>query len=95
MAASSSSVGSDLGTQKGFCGDKEDVMEYHRFKTWCSNKMMTMDKLPKTARGAFVMTLLSGKALECVEHLDMSEYQCQDGEKVIWKVFDARFIQIP
>ena len=56
---------------------------------------MSMDKLPKTARGAFVMTLLSGKALECVEHLDMSEYQCQDGEKVIWKVFDARFIQIP
>ena len=66
-------------------------MEYRRFKTWCSNKMMTMDKLPKTARGAFVMTLLSGKALECVEHLEMTEYQCEGGDETIWKLLDQRF----
>eukprot|EP00435_Cladocopium_sp_Y103_P029768 s480_g7.t1 len=91
MAASASTSGFDPGTHKGFSGEKEDVLEYRRFKTWCSNKMLTMDKLPKTARGAFVMTLLSGKALECVEHMDMTEYQCEGGDLAIWKLLDARF----
>eukprot|EP00435_Cladocopium_sp_Y103_P025163 s1174_g6.t1 len=50
-----------------------------------------ISKLPQAARGAFVMTLLSGKALECVEHMEMSEYQCEGGDLAIWKLLDARF----
>ena len=88
MAASSSG---ETGPFKVFTGDSEDSEEYKRFKTWCTNKMLTMDKLPARARGAYVYTLLAGKALECVEHLDMSEYQVEEGDKVIWTLLDERF----
>lgn len=83
--------GSDQGPLKNFSGDKEDVLEHKRFKTWACDKMMTMDKLTKEDRGAYVMTLLSGKALECVQHLGMSEYQCEGGDTKIWKLLDERF----
>lgn len=55
------------------------------------NKMLTMDKLGDNARGAFIMTLLSGKAYETVEHVDPKEYQKKDGDQLLWQLLDARF----
>ena len=88
--ASSSSTG-DFGAVRVFSGEAEDSREYKRWKTWCMNKMLTMEKLGETARGAFIMTLLTGKAYETIEHLEPSEYQKKDGDQVIWKLLDARF----
>ena len=74
-----------------FSGDNEDSEEYRRFKVWCTNKMITMEKLPAKARGAYVYTLLGGKALECIEHLSMEDYHIEQGDEVIWKLLDQRF----
>ena len=77
-----------------FSGDNEDAKEYKRWKTWVANKLLTLsDKVPKEAHGAYVYTLLSGKALECVEHLDPAEYQKEDGQAVLFKLLDQRFPQ--
>ena len=63
-------------------------------KPWVANKLLTLsDKVPKEAHGAYVYTLLSGKALECVEHLDPAEYQKEDGQAVLFKLLDQRFPQ--
>ena len=51
------------------------------------------EKMPKEARGAYVYTLLLGKALECVEHLDPEAYQKADGETVLFQLLDQRFSQ--
>eukprot|EP00435_Cladocopium_sp_Y103_P073746 s182_g45.t1 len=37
------------------------------------------------------MTLLTGKAYECVEHLEPTDYQKKDGDALIWKILDSRF----
>ncbi len=59
-----------------------------------SNKLMTIkDKVGEEARGAYVYTLLSGKALEAVEHLEPQEYQKKQGEDVILRILDQRFPQ--
>ena len=84
---------SDHGGLKYFSGDSEDQKEYRRWKAWVQAKMLTLDKMPKEARGAYVFTLLSGKALECVEHLEPAKYQTADGEKVLFELLDARFPQ--
>ena len=55
---------------KGFSGENEDGREYKRWKTWVKNKFLTLDKLPESSRGAYIYILLSGKALEAVEHLE-------------------------
>ena len=34
------------------------------------NKILTLDKMAESSRGAFIYTLLGGKALEAVEHLE-------------------------
>ena len=39
---------------------------------------------PETSHGAFIYTLLSGRALETVEHLEPGDYQKKDGDKVLW-----------
>ena len=78
---------------KYFSGDDGDHREYRRWKQWVQSKMMTMDKLPKEARGAFVFTLLSGRALDVVEHLSESEYQKEGGEKVPFELLDQRWPQ--
>eukprot|EP00435_Cladocopium_sp_Y103_P013904 s3466_g3.t1 len=89
----SSQSSEQSGPVRFFSGDTEDSKEYKRWKTWCCNKLMTLDKLPKNARGSYVYTLLSGKALEAIEHLEPSAYQCDGGDDVIWKLLDARFPQ--
>ena len=89
--ASSSSVEA---TGRVFTGDTEDALEYKRWKTWILNKLLTLEsKVPEAARGAYVYTLLGGKALDCIEHLDPSEYQKSGGEKVILDLLDRRFPQ--
>ena len=72
-------------------GENEDYKAYRRWKLWLSNKLLTLDKLPKEAYGSYMFTCLSGKALEAVEHLDVSEYQKEGGDKVLWKLLDQRF----
>ena len=81
------------GSFRYFSGDNEDAREYKRWKVWAMNKMITMDKLGEAARGPFIYTLLSGKALEAVEHVKPEEYQTKGGDQVLWKLLDARFPQ--
>eukprot|EP00435_Cladocopium_sp_Y103_P025542 s52_g6.t1 len=76
-----------------FSGESEDTKEYRRWKVWVQNKLLTLDKLPSSAKGAYIYTLLSGKALECVEHLDPKDYQIEKGEDVLWSLLDQRFPQ--
>ena len=91
--AGASNDGANGGPVRYFAGEDEDPKEYRRWKTWVQNKLLTMDKLPKEAKGAYIYTLLAGKALECVEHLDASAYQCAEGEKELWRLLDLRFPQ--
>ena len=81
------------GSVRCFSGEDENVKEYRRWKTWVQNKLLTLDKLPKSARGSYIYTLLSGKALETVEHLKSEDYQKEGGEQVLWDLLDARFPQ--
>ena len=92
MHAASSST-SDHGGLRFFSGETEDNKEYKRWKNWVLAKMLTLDKMPKEAKGAYVFTLLSGKALECVEHLDPSAYQKEGGEKVLFDLLDQPFLR--
>ena len=86
------SDGGGSGSLKYFSGDGDtDHKEYQRWKTWTRNKMLVMDKLPKSARGSFVWTLLHGRALEVVEHLKPEEYQKDGGEEVLFALLDQRW----
>ena len=92
--ASSSSGPVDLGGSRVFSGEEECGKEYRRWKVWVSNKLLTLkEKIPNTATGAYVYTLLAGKALEAVEHLEPETYQVADGEKALFKLLDERFPQ--
>ena len=70
-----------------------DTSAGRRWKQWVQSKIMTMDKLPKAAHGAFIFTLLQGKAMEVVEHLRESEYQEEGGDKVLLDLLDKRWPQ--
>ena len=84
----------DSSTSRVFSGEDEDAREYKRWKTWVTNKLMTLDsKVPAKAHGAYVYTLLAGKALECVEHLTPEQYQKEGGETVLFQLLDSRFPQ--
>lgn len=88
-------MSSELGnSMKYFSGKHTDWREYRRWKQWAQNRMMTMDKLHKEARGSFVWTLLQGKALEVVEHLKPEKYQVDGGEKVLFELLDRRWPEI-
>ena len=88
MAASSGQFDPD-GT-RALSGEDEDGKEYRRWKVWVTKKLLTLiEKLLKDARGAFLYTMLSGKALEAVEHLDPSEYQCADAKKKIFSFLEG------
>ena len=90
MAASSGQF--DPGGVRVFSGEDEDGKEYRRWKVWVTNKLLTLaEKIPKDARGAYVYTMLSGRALEAVEHLEPTEYRCPDGEAKIFQLLDVRF----
>ena len=81
------------GSVRYFSGDAEDSKEYKRWKVWAKNKLLTLDKLPESSHGAYIYTLLSGKALEAVEHLEPSTYQKAGGADVLWELLDSRFPQ--
>ena len=91
MATPSTSSTTETGPMRTFSGESEDGKEYRRWKTWVLNKMVTIDKLAESSRGAFIMTLLTGKAYEAVEHLEFADYHKKDGDEIIWKLLDARF----
>ena len=93
MASSSSALANDSAWAKGFSGENEDGREYKRWKTWVKNKFLTLDKLPEASRGAYIYTLLSGKALEAVEHLEPESYQKKEGDALLWSLLDKRFPQ--
>ena len=94
MSSSGASGGDGPGGAiRCFSGEDEDVKEYRRWKTWVQNKLLTLDKLPKNAKGSYIYTLLSGKALETVEHLKAEDYQKEGGEQTLWDLLDARFPQ--
>ncbi|CAE7202177.1 TY5A [Symbiodinium sp. CCMP2592] len=76
-----------------FSGDDGDHREYRRWKQWIQSKIPTMDDLPKEARGAFIFTLLQGRALEVVEHLKPEEYQKDGGDRVLLELLDKRWPQ--
>eukprot|EP00435_Cladocopium_sp_Y103_P063091 s117_g24.t1 len=77
-----------------FSGEDEDGKDYRRWKVWMTNKLLTLgEKITKDTGGAYVYTTLSGKALEAVEHLEQSEYQCADGEKKIFELLDVLFLR--
>ena len=78
QASSSSGATAEIsGGLRHVSGENEDAKEYRRWKLWVS----TLDKVAAEARGPYVFTLLIGKALGAVEHMDPSVYQCKDGEK--------------
>ena len=88
------SPGEQHGGLRQFSGEDEDSREYKRWKVWVTNKLLTLgDKCPAEARGAYVYTLLSGKALECVEHCDPALYRKKNGEDVLFALLDKRFPQ--
>ena len=93
MASSSTGVDGPGGSIRYFSGESEDALEYKRWRNWVANKLLTLDKLPKEAYGPYIYTLLSGKALECVEHLDTADYQKSGGDQVLLQLLDSRFPQ--
>ena len=71
MSTMAGAMGLSGGSARVFSGENEDGKEYKRWKVRVTNKLLTLDsKVSEKARGAYVYTLLSGKALECVEHLE-------------------------
>ena len=68
------------GPLRYFSGETEDALEYKKGKSWVQNKLLTLDTLPKSAYGSYIYTLLSGKALDCIEHLEAKEYQKEGGD---------------
>ena len=67
-AMAGASLPSDPASGKVFSGENEDPLEYKRWKTWVSNKLMTLDsKVPKEARGAYVYTPLAVSKLKMID----------------------------
>jgi hypothetical protein len=82
----------DHGGQRIFSGNDEDPKEFRRWKAWVSSKLLTLStKMPESAKGAFIYTLLSGKALAAVEHLEPEKYQKEGGDKVLLDLLSKRF----
>ena len=75
-----------------FSGNYEDPKEYKRWKAWVSSKLLTLSsKMPAEAKGAFIYTCLSGKALEAIERLEPAQFHKEGGDQVILGLLDKRF----
>ena len=72
-SGTASSTSETSGGIRYFFGESEDYKEYRRWKLWLSNKFKTLDKLQPDARGPYLFTCLTGKALETVEHVDPAQ----------------------
>jgi hypothetical protein len=88
MASSTASAEGQGGPLRFFSGETEDTKEYRRWKVCARNKFLTLDKLSSTAKGAYIYTLLSGKALECIWSRPSIK-----GEDILWNLLDQRFPQ--
>ena len=76
---------SDHGGQRIFSGNDEDPKEFRRWKAWVGSKLLTLStNMPESAKGAFIYTLLSGKALEAVEHLEPESIRRRAEIKFFW-----------
>ena len=94
MSAMAGADSAGDGPPKMFTGDNEDGKEYKRWKTWVKNKLLTLEaKVPAKAHGAYIYTLLGGRALECVEHLEPEDYQVEGGAAKLFALLDERFPQ--
>ena len=77
---------------KRFNGEDDDPgRQLRKWRPWATAKMFTMEKLSAKQQGPFLYTLLDGKALEAVEHLEMEKLQVEDGAKLIWELLRERF----
>ena len=84
--------GADERSLKRFNGEEDDPgRQLRRWRAWAEAKMYTMDKLTNKQQGPFLYTLLDGKALEAVEHLELSSLQVEDGASKILAVLKERF----
>ena len=52
---------------------------------------ISSQRLPEAPTSIY--TLLSGKALEAIEHLEVGDYQKEGGDQVLWSLLDARLPQ--
>ena len=77
---------------KRFSGEDDDAgKQLRKFRQWALAKMATMKDFTVKQQGPWVYTLLDGKALEAVEHLDLAEMMAEDGAQKIWKLLVDRF----
>ena len=84
--------GTDDRALKRFSGEDDDPgRQLRKWRQWVQAKMYTMEKLTAKQQGPFLYTLLDGKALEAVEHLELSSIQVDDGADKILKILQERF----
>ena len=77
---------------KRFSGEDDDPgRQLRRWRAWAQAKMCTMEKLSAKQQGPFLYTLLDGKALEAVEHLELDALQVEDGAKKVFDLLKERF----
>ena len=75
--------------EEGESGDAGKQLR--KFKNWCQARMATMKDFTAKQQGPFIYTLLEGKALEAVEHLDLEDLMKEDGAKGLWEILRQRF----
>lgn len=71
--------------------DEEAGKVLKRWKMWCMAKLLTMKDMTSKNRGAWIYTLLDGKALECCEHLTLDDLTSEQGERNLWDLLEQRF----
>ena len=86
-------MSNDERSLKRFSGEDPDDAgkQLRKWRNWAEAKMYTLKDLSLKQQGAWLYTLLDGKALEAVEHLTLTELQKEDGAETLWKILTARF----
>ena len=77
---------------KRFNGEEDDPgRQLRKWRSWAMAKMYTMEKLTAKQQGPFLYTLLDGKALEALEHLELEKLQVENGAQVVLEILRERF----
>ena len=77
---------------KRFNGEDDDPgKQLKKWTAWAKAKMFTMKDLSAKQRGPWLFTLLEGKALEAVEHLEFEDLSKEEGEQALWNALKKRF----
>ena len=86
-------MASDERGLKRFSGDDADDAgkQLRKWRNWAEAKMVTMRDLSDKQKGPWIYTLLDGRALESVEHLDLTDLMKEDGASTIWRLLAERF----